>query len=78
MLQNYLGMLWPVIPLYVEEAWSVVPTFMKKSDSCYQMGWFRPDEMWEAEDLARDMQSVEPFKESVLKILEQARQNQCN
>jgi len=42
----------------------------------YKLGWFHPQEEWHQIDLAQDMQILEPLKECVLKILEEARQKQ--
>ena len=49
---------------------------MKREDAAYKLGWFAPPAEWYCEELARDMQALEPLKETVLKILEQARQKQ--
>jgi len=65
-----------LIPLYVEEAWHYTPSALKREDSVYKLGWFQPQEEWHQIDLAQDMQMLDPLKESVLKILEEARQKQ--
>jgi isoleucyl-tRNA synthetase len=66
----------PLIPLYVEEAWHYTPASLKGKDAVYKVGWFKPQEEWHQIDLAQDMQILEPLKECVLKILEEARQKQ--
>jgi len=73
---NYLSLLSPLIPLYVEEAWHFTPSFLKREDAAYKLGWFEPPLEWYRDDLANDMQALEPLKETVLKLLEQARQKQ--
>ena len=75
-LLNYLSMLSPLIPLYTEEAWHFSPAFLKREDAVYKMGWFAPKDEWCQPELARDMEMLEPLKERVLGILEQARQKQ--
>ena len=75
-LLNYLSMLCPLIPLYTEEAWHHTPSFLKKEDAVYKLGWFEPKKEWCRNDLAEEMKLLTPLKESVLKILEEARQNQ--
>ena len=75
-LLNYLSILSPLIPLYVEEAWHYTPASLKGKDAVYKVGWFKPQEEWHQIDLAQDMQILEPLKECVLKILEEARQKQ--
>ena len=69
-------MLSPLIPLYMEEAWYYTPSFLKKEDALYKLGWFEPKVEWCRKDLAEDMELLTPLKESVLKILEEARKNQ--
>ena len=75
-LLNYLSMISPLIPLYAEEAWNYTPAVLKREDAVYKMGWFSPPAEWSREDLASDMANLEPLKEQVLGILEQARQEQ--
>jgi len=60
----------------VEEAWHYTPSSLKREDAVYKLGWFQPQEEWHQIDLAQDMQILDPLKESVLKILEEARQKQ--
>lgn len=69
-------MLSPLIPLYVEEAWHYTPSFLKKEDAAYKLGWFEPKFEWSRKDLAEDIELLAPLKESVLKILEEARKKQ--
>jgi hypothetical protein len=73
---NYISILSPLIPLYIEEAWHHTPGFVKKEDAAYKLGWFVPSPEWYREDLAHDMRTLEPLKETVLKLLEEARQDQ--
>lgn len=60
----------------MEEAWHYTPPFLKKEDAVYKLGWFEPKSEWCRDDLAADMALLAPLKESILKILEEARQNQ--
>jgi isoleucyl-tRNA synthetase len=75
-LLNYLSMISPLIPLYAEEAWDFTPSFLKREDAVYKMGWFKPPQEWCRNDLAANMQILESLKEKVLGILEKARQKQ--
>lgn len=69
-------MLYPLIPLYIEEAWHYTPSSLKRDDTVHKLGWFKPNSGWYREDLTRDWEILNPLKESVLQILEQARQNE--
>jgi isoleucyl-tRNA synthetase len=68
-------MLSPLIPLYAEEAWHYTPLALKREDSVYKLGWFQPKPEWNQGQLAADMKLLEPLKESILKLLEDARKD---
>jgi isoleucyl-tRNA synthetase len=68
-------MLSPLIPLYTEEAWHYVPSALKKEDAVYKLGWFQPKLGWYQDQLAADMKLLEPLREVVLKLLEDARKD---
>jgi isoleucyl-tRNA synthetase len=75
-LLNYVTMIYPLIPLYAEEAWHYTPEFMKPTNAVYKLGWFEPNKEWYRRDLASDTEILHPLKETTLKILEHARQKQ--
>ena len=60
----------------MEEAWHYIPSSLKQEDAVFKVGWFEPKSEWCRNDLAADMELLNPLKESVLKILEEARKQQ--
>ena len=67
-------MMSPILPLVAEEAWHFVPTFLKKEDAVFKLGWFEPNPEWSRSDLAREVEQLDILKESVFKLLEFGRE----
>jgi len=67
-------MLYPIIPMTIEEAWIHVPAALKREDAMYKVGWFQPSKEWFRPSLAEEMALFDSLTESVLQGLEQARQ----
>jgi len=72
-LLNYLSMLYPLIPMTVEEAWVHIPASLKREDAVYKLGWFQPSKQWLRASLAERMALFDTLNESVLQASEQAR-----
>ena len=67
-------MLYPIIPITVEEAWNHVPASLKRADAIYKLGWFYPPKEWLRPNFAARMDLFDTLNEDVLKVLERARQ----
>jgi isoleucyl-tRNA synthetase len=73
-LDNYLSMLYPIIPMTIEEAWTHVPVTLKREDAMYKVGWFQPSTEWLRTSLGEEMVLFDTLNENVLQGLEKARQ----
>lgn len=73
-LRNYLSMIAPIVPLLSEEVWVHTPAILKKEVvSPTMLGWYKPEEKWNDQDLVKEFTQLELVHSAVRTNIEQAK-----
>lgn len=74
-LQTYIAVLSPLVPLLTQQVWKHVPGYINKDNAAspFMLGWPEPQEEWRNEQIQVEFDTIKKVRDGVLLAMEKGR-----